>query len=231
MNKSRLIRLLIPGLGLALSAPTGAAEIIGKVNLAGESQMVIATTRIGIALFPLEGQRLPTRESRDFTIAVNNLRLTPNYIVANPGDSVRFINHDKDYFKLFSPSENQSFDILLEPVGRANQASIELSRVNAMHVFCRIHAGTYGRIDVVGTPYTRMVASGESFEFRGLQPGRWKLRASAPGAETRELEVQAMTAPPPIKLNLQSLVLAQSIAGELHEPVVIDQLFPAQPGF
>ncbi len=228
-----LMRTLSLGIALGGYQAAHAAEFVGKVLLKGGMQNPVAQVapRIGVALYPLEGQPVPRRTTREFTIEVNNQRLNPSYVLANPGDTVRFVNRDHDYFRLFSPSSQQSLEIDLEPAQGRNQSRIDLLHEDALHVFCRIHAGTYGRIDVVNTPLIRAVAAGETFEFRDLQPGRWKLRISAPGAETRELEVLAMTAPPVLDVELESLVLARTSHDELHEPVGVEQLFPNQPGY
>jgi hypothetical protein len=76
-----------------------------------------------------------------------------------------------------------------------------------------------------------MVNAGDSFEFRDLAPGKWRIRVAAPGAETRIVEALALTAPPPVQIQLSVKGFNPEARGAAPvQAVAIEQLYPNRPG-
>lgn len=227
-----LLHLIAAGVLLSACQTLFAAEIRGRVSLTqtGLFNADQQSVPVSVALFPAEGQALSRRPSQRIRIEVRDRRLTPDYLVAQPGDRLEFVNRDQSHYQLFTTSLNASFDLALQPSGQDDRESIRLKQEDTLNVFCRIHASTFARIDVLDTPYARIIRPNSDFEFTGLAPGQWRLRVAAPGAETREIEVLAMTAPPPLEITLPVRGGHQGKSGDIQPQLGVEQLFPAEPG-
>ncbi|HEY9199928.1 MAG TPA: hypothetical protein VIR60_11215 [Gammaproteobacteria bacterium] len=222
-------------LNMALAGATvSAAEIRGSVsvqqgglfNERGEGRQDIP---VSVALFPAEGQSLPRASVQQQEMTVSGSRIQPLYTALPRGSRLRFHSEDGVHHELFTHSHTQPLSVRLDRAGMGSESVVALDEAGDLHWFCRIHAKSYARVDVVDTPLVRMLHAGESFEFRDLQPGKWRLRVAAPGAETRIVEALALTAPPPLQIPLAVKGLAQD-ARAPAQPVAIEQLFPSQPG-
>lgn len=212
-----------------------AAEIRGTVSV---QQTGLFSARgdglknfpISVALYPAEGQLVPRHGSEQHEVVLNS-QISPLYLAIPRGDSLRFENQDGVYHELFTHSHTKSLNIRLDREGMGREKSVTLNDIGDMHWFCHIHAKSYLRIDVVDTPLVRMVQAGESFEFRDLPTGKWLLRIAAPGAETKTLETEAVTAPPPVQVQLTVKGFSQGGIGVASpQAASIEQLFPSQPG-
>lgn len=230
--------ITLTAFALCLALPSSvlmAAEIRGTVSV---QQTGLFSARsdglknfpISVALYPAEGQSVPLHAPEQHEVMLDS-QINPLYLAIPRGDSLRFENQDSVYHELFTHSHTQPLNIRLDREGMGREKSITLNNVGDLHWFCRIHAKSYLRIDVVDTPLVRMVQSGGSFEFRDLQTGKWILRVAAPGAETKTLETEAVTAPPPVQMQLTVKGFSRDILGVASpQAASIDQLFPSQPG-
>lgn len=221
-------------LSLALaSLAAGAAEIRGSVSVQhggvfDDRGVALRDFPVSVALYPAEGQGVPRGGLVEHELSVDGNRIQPLYLAVKRGDRVRFRHEDGIFHELFSHSKAQPFELHLDRAGSDDNASLILKEAADMHWFCRIHAKSYARIDVLETPLIRMLRDGEGFEFRDLAPGKWLLRVAAPGAETRIIEATAMTAPPPLQIELA--VLGFGLAGDPPRSVAVEELFPGRPG-
>jgi hypothetical protein len=219
---------------LSMSIP--AAEVRGAVSvqqgmLFGASGSVPKDIPVSVALFPGEGQPLPLRGAARHDVRLQNSEIEPLYLAFPRGDRVRFRNQGGVYHELFAHSQGQPIELRLDRAGLGSEGTLTLSDSADLHWFCRIHAKSYARIDVLDTPLVLMVRADEPFEFRNLAPGKWLLRIAAPGADTRILEVQALTAPPPLQVRLTVKGFSHRAGGVMApRSVAIEQLFPSQPG-
>lgn len=222
--------LLVAGL------PASAAEVRGVVSvqqtgLFDDHGEVLKAVPVSVALFPAEGQAVPRRGGADHTLAVAGSRILPVYLAIPRGDRVRFENQDNVYHELFTHSRAHALELRLDRSGSGRAATLPLNEAVDLHWFCRIHAKSYARIDVLDTPLVRMLNAGDSFEFRDLAPGKWRVRVAAPGAETQIVEALALTAPPPLRIQLAVKGFNPEAPGAASAPAVaIEQLFPNQPG-
>lgn len=219
---------------LALAGPVAAAaEIRGSVSVQqggvfSERGEALKEFPVSVALYPAEGQGVPYAAPTEHGMSIAGNRIQPLYLAVKRGDRVRFRNQDGVFHELFSHSKAQPFEVRLDRAGLGAETRLTLTDVADLHWFCRIHAKSYARIDVLDTPLVRMLRAGDSFEFRDLAPGKWLVRVAAPGAETRMLEATAMTAPPPLRVELA----VKGFGLDLAPPraVAVEELFPSQPG-
>jgi plastocyanin len=224
------------GLFLVLFAGAGpAAEVTGTVQLkrtglfraeAGAGPM----GGVSVSLEPLEGQPWPrVRRETAHRMVFKDKRPRPPFLTVRRGDSVSLVNEDEVYHEIFALSPAQPIEARL---GKASQGTdarhrVELGVTGTWHLFCRIHSRMYARIDAVDSPLIQTVEPNEAFRFSGLRPGRWSLRAAALGAETRQLEVVALTGPPPVEVevSVKGGGASTSLDG-LPVQGRIDQLYP-----
>lgn len=222
-------------LGL-LSVPILAAEVRGAVSVqqgmfSDASGSVETDIPVSVALFPGAGQPLPWRTSARHDVSLLNSEIEPLYLAFPRGDRVRFRNQGGVYHELFAHSQRHPIELRLDRAGRGSESTLTLSDSADLHWFCRIHAKSYARIDVLDTPLVLMVRADEPFEFSNLAPGKWLLRVAAPGADTRVLEVQALTAPPPLQVQLTVKGFGHHADGATPpQGLAVEQLFPSQPG-
>ena len=222
---------------LTVSAAARAAEVRGVVTVQqtgifNDRVESIKSLPVSVALYPAEGQTLARPAAVEHVITVAGNRIAPLYLALSRGDRLRFENQDDVYHQLFTHSNKHPIQLRLEPNDLGRTAEIVLNEVVDLHWFCHIHAKSYARIDVLDTSLVRMVTPGDIFEFRDLPVGKWRLRVAAPGAETRIVEAQALTAPPPLQIRLDVKGFNQSGRGAMPvQAVAIEQLFPTQPGF
>lgn len=232
-----LLPLFTLALGLLLvGPPLAAAEIRGSVTvlksgLFSEGGDDLRDIPVSVALFPAEGQAVPRAAPVQQELTLSGNGIQPLYLAVPRGSSLHFRGLDDVHHELFTHSRTQPLSVLLDPAATGREARVALETPGDLHWFCRIHAKSYARVDVVDTPLVRMLHAGESFEFRDLPPGKWRLRVAAPGAETRIVEAVALTAPPPLQIPLTVKGIAPEPGGTMATPsVAIEQLFPSQPG-
>lgn len=209
--RSRQTDKLCAGM-LLLALYTGlsqAAEIRGTVSV--DYQGLFAKNDaarkhpVSVALLPVGRSAPPPRNARTRRVEIIANRMQPAFITVRRGDRVEFVNRDNVYHELFTLSAGNARRIRIGKAGEpGDRATLRLSEIGTNHFFCRIHNKSYARIDVVETPYIRMIEPGGSFEFSRLKPGPWRLRVATPAAETAWIDVSAVTSPPPLQLMLKS---------------------------
>lgn len=219
---------------VAVSLPVSAAEVEGTVTIAYQGMFEADTnTRpqpVSVALLPAQGQHVVPRRPRQHRIEIVGNRMSPAFFTVKKGDTVRFVNRDGVYHEVFYLSPGKPWSARLDRAGsrKATSPALRLDTPGTTHFFCRIHNKSYARVDVVDTSYLETVESGRPFHFVGLAKGRWKLRLAAPAAETRWVEVSAITSPPPLALQLVSHGGGQGQGqgqGQLNAQAGVEQLY------
>lgn len=229
LNSEWLYRAILAWFA-AVSPPASAAEVEGTVTIAYQGMFAADTnTRhqpVSVALLPAQGQHVVPRRPRQHRIEIMGNRMSPAFITVKKGDTVRFVNRDGVYHEVFYLSPGKPWSARLDRAGssKATSPALRLNTPGTTHFFCRIHNKSYARVDVVDTSYLETVESGRSFHFVGLAKGRWKLRLAAPAAETRWVEVSAITSPPPLALQLVSHGGGQG-EGQLKAQAGVEQLY------
>lgn len=203
------------------SADLAAAQVRGTVVREGAP-----AGPVSVALFPLGGQALPAPRARDHRIALDERRFQPSYVVARVGDSLLLVNHDAVHHVITAPYAPQLLQVALSGAGTADaQASVRFTKPGTWYLFCRIHPSRYARVDVLSTPLATMAGADGSFSFDDVPPGRWRLRAAARGAEAVSQDLDAFTAPPPVRIVLP----ARPAAAAGRDGERVEDLFPS-PG-
>jgi plastocyanin len=214
----------------ALSASACAAEVSGTVAIDHQGlfgpEASAQAYPVSVALVPDQGQAVQPGSSRLQRIEIRGNRMHPPFLTIQKGDRVEFINRDTVFHQLFSLSRGEPLSIQLGKAGghTSDRTTFDLTETGTTHFFCRIHNKSYARIDVVDTPYLKTIQTGQSFHFSGLAPGRWQLRLASPAAETRWIEVRALTSPPPLQLILASRDGGKG-PGKLKSQSGIEQLY------
>jgi len=217
------------------SGALAAAEVKGTVSVDYQGLFrpgeTAAAHPVSVVLVPATGQRARLRATGHRTIEIAGNRMQPAFLTVQQGDVVEFVNRDDVYHELFTLSSGQPVKIRLGKAGDSSmdRTTLKLEQEGTIHFFCRIHSKSYARIDVVNSPYIQMVHPGEHFSFKGLRPGRWRLRLAAPGAETEWLDVAAVTSPPPLQLTLVSRVGGVGHSAVSSNGDDVDQLYRPLP--
>lgn len=200
-----LLAILVLAPNLVVSA-----EVRGRVDFVYKGIFTSGTDSrkqpIAVALLPVGNRQVPKSKAQIHHMEIAGNRISPSYLTAQRGDRVIFVNTDGVYHQLFSLSKDIPFEVTLEKAehGRPKQTVLNLEKAGTVHIFCRIHNKSYARLDVLETPYQQMITAGQPFNFSSLESGRWMLRLASPAAETRLIPVDAITSPPPLKLELVS---------------------------
>lgn len=200
-----VILIAVAGPELAVSAEVrGSVEFVynGIFNTGADTR----NQPVAVALLPVGNRQIPQSKAAIHHMEIADNRIQPSFLTAQRGDRVIFVNTDTVYHQLFSLSKDVPFDVTLGKAdsGKPKQASLELEHAGTVHIFCRIHNKSYARLDVLETPYQQMITAGQPFYFSKLQAGRWMLRLASPVAETRLIPVDAISSPPPLRLELAS---------------------------
>lgn len=219
-------------LAVSVAGAVRSAEIAGQVTLKsgglfGSDRSVKATGGVSVALLPLDGQPLPARPPATHRVVISRNAVQPVFITIRPGDTLQFVNEDNVYYKLFSLSRIQPFEIDLGKTGRDASQVIRLTDPGTWHVFCRIHGNLYFRVDVVDSPYISELDADNAFHFDRLAPGRWQVRLASPGSEVMTLETTAITTPPPLRIVMPVKGGESTRARlDLGNTGLIEQLYP-----
>lgn len=206
-------------LGCMSASELRAAEVRGSVEISRQGLFKTESSQllpsVAVALLPAEDQRMPESKRRSYRIEISGNRMRPAFLAVERGSMLEVVNRDDVYHELFSMSPAEPVSARLNKAGEAGEdrVSVDFTQSGTTHLFCRIHKKSYARVDVVDTSYLQIVKPGQSFRFTGLEPGNWKLRLSAPAAETRWIDVTALTSPPMLELELAAY------GGGMHTPL------------
>lgn len=220
---------------IGLATMAGAAELRGSATLEFQGLFSgtadASETRISVAALPPAGAVRPDAPRRVHQVRIHNNHIAPAYLAISRGDRLVFENDDAVHHELFSLSETDPLTVHLAPHGEpgARSRSLVFDQAKVLHLFCRIHPRSYARVDVVDTPWVRMIRPGESFEFRNLASGRWRLRFAAPAAETRLVEAVALTRPPPLQVTLVARGARSRTEADQRRVLAVSDLFPGAP--
>lgn len=231
MNLLNAIKLSAAAWVLLCSGWLNAAEVRGTVSMDYHGLYRTGSTAqvqpISVALLPGEGQKTVPRGTRKHRIEIIDNRMHPAFLTVKTGDRIEFTNRDAVFHELFSLSQGNPMKARL---GKAEgkkrpKAEFALDSSGTTHFFCRIHNKSYARVDAVDTSYLQTLQPGGEFRFVGLAPGHWRLRMAASAAETRWVDVTAMTKPPMLDLVLTSHTGGTGDTGEFAASQKVQDLY------
>jgi plastocyanin len=111
---------------------------------------------------------------KEVAIRRRDQRFSPSFVVVTAGQSVRFNNEDEIYHRIFSYSESNRFDLGI--LRRGSSKTVTLEHPGAVRFYCSLHPGERGTIFVAPSPYFDTIYPPDTYEIRGVPPGRYRLR-------------------------------------------------------
>lgn len=126
-----------------------------------------------VTLEPADG-KFRRRAPRQRVMEQRNRQFAPRVMIVPVGSTVTFPNFDPVYHNVFSTSEVKSFDLGLYRNGQSRDMTFE--REGIISLGCNLHANMSAHIAVVSAPHYAVARDGK-FNFKSLDPGKYRLRA------------------------------------------------------
>ncbi len=228
-----LVTVLLALTSYCSVAIAAAAEIRGVVSIKNtglfHAEGDTGPVRISVTALPLDAQTLPETPEQVHVMVLEDKQLQPAFMTIQKGDYIEFVNKDPVYHELFSLSKGAPVAMQLGKAGtHGMRRAVQFAESAEWRLFCRIHSKMYARVDVIDSPYIRMMDEGGDFAFDGLDAGEWQIRVAAPGAVTSSANVMAMIAPPPVQIDLYTLggSWQQNRTGRDHSRDLVETLYP-----
>jgi hemoglobin len=141
-----------------------------------------------VELYPQAG-RYPKRTPKRRIVEQRNKTFSPRLLAVPPGSTVAFPNFDNFYHNVFSSSSTHPFDIGLYKDGKSRD--MKFDRTGLIRLGCNVHANMAAFIFVIDAPNYVPVDGAKPFNFRSLEPGKYKARVwTERSAEPTETEIK-----------------------------------------
>jgi plastocyanin len=141
-----------------------------------------------VELYPLTG-RYAKRTPKHRIVEQRNKTFSPHLLAVPPGSTVAFPNFDNFYHNVFSSSATQPFDIGLYKDGQSRE--MKFDKTGLVRLGCNVHANMAAFVFVIDAPAYVPVDGAKEFNFRSLEPGKYKARVwSERSAEPIETEIK-----------------------------------------
>lgn len=164
---------------LFLLQATGAVAGVIRVSAAVTRDPVVELIALdSIAVAPAKDTVL---------IDQHDLAFLPRSLVVTVGTTVRFRNSDPILHNVFSPLGPDGFDLGTYPQTTARVH--RFTEPGEWIVLCHVHPEMVAYISVVGSPWHAVADRDGRFTIAGLPPGRYRLSARVPGAQSVSREV------------------------------------------
>jgi len=166
------LAVLVFAILLAASLAAGAAEITGRVTVLsqdGEQPL----TRFGHAVVYIEGIETPP-PADPAVMDQKNKEFVPRLLPVVKGQEIRFLNSDKVQHNVFSPHEQEPFDLGLYPSGEFK--SVRLNSLRRHKVYCNLHKNMVADIIVLPNRYFGLTDEVGRYRIEGLPEGNYELR-------------------------------------------------------
>jgi truncated hemoglobin YjbI len=148
-----------------------------KGSLAGTVKVDGKTLAEGFGVVTLEpaSGHFRRRPPRQRFMEQRNRQFAPRLLVVPVGSTVTFPNFDTVYHNVYSRSDIKSFDLGLYKNGQAREMVFDKEGI--IRLGCNLHANMSAHIAVVSAPHYTITDGQGRFNFKSLEPGRYKLRA------------------------------------------------------
>jgi len=141
-----------------------------------------------VELYPVGG-RYAKRTAKHRVVEQRNKQFSPRLLAVPPGSTVAFPNYDSFYHNVFSTAPTQKFDLGLYKEGQSRE--IKFEKTGLVRLGCNVHANMASFIFVIDAPAYVPVDGAKEFNFRSLEPGKYKARVwSERSAEPAESEIK-----------------------------------------
>lgn len=183
-----------------------------------------APLRLGVALAPANGQRMPDTPRAKHRLALHGDGFQPTYLTMAVGDRLIIDNQDAVFHQLEAYRFQDHWSRVLGKAGGGHSSvELEMDRAGVWHVFCRLHRHGYARVEVVAARYLFSAEAPGEWELSGLPPGRYRVRVYD-GIRPQTLSVEAYTAPTPTRVQVSAGTRTQS--RDSHTPLSLTELYP-----
>jgi len=207
--------VLVFAILLATSLAAGAAEITGRVTvLSKEGQQPLK--RFDHAVVFIEGLETPP-PGEPAAMDQTNKEFVPRLLPVVRGQEIRILNSDKVQHNVFSPHEQEPFDLGLYPAGGSK--SVRLQALKRHKIYCMIHKSMVADIFVLSNRYF------------GVTDGNGRYRIDAPPEGDYVLRVWHVFGGAdqiPIRVGKQTLTVDFTIRSSQTIEEVLDH--PGKPG-
>lgn len=141
-----------------------------------------------VELYPIGGKHAK-RTPKHRVVEQRNKTFSPHLLAVPPGSTVAFPNFDSFYHNVFSTSPTQPFDIGLYKDGQSRE--MKFDKPGLIRLGCNVHANMASFIFVIDAPAYVPVDGATPFNFRSLEPGKYKARVwSERSAEPIEQDIR-----------------------------------------
>jgi hypothetical protein len=179
MTANRLILLnnsstaLVAGLlWLSMTVAAGAIEISGQITVLNREGQPLA--RFDHAVVFIEGVETPP-PAGPAIMDQRNKEFMPRLLAIVKGQELRFLNSDRFQHNVFSPHEQEPFDLGLYPAGEFK--SVRLNSLRRHKVYCNLHKNMVADIFVLPNRFFSLTDGVGRYRIQGLPEGEYVLRA------------------------------------------------------
>jgi len=156
---------------LLVSAPyAGAAEVAGKVTLAGGKERADASNTV----VWIEGARRAAGAAKG-QMRSSSKRFEPRVVAVSKSATVEFPNADPIYHNVFSVSGANRFDLGLYRSGSSKSKTFD--QPGLVRIYCNIHPQMVGFVMVVDSDFVAVTGPDGAFRFDNVPPGPYVVRA------------------------------------------------------
>ncbi len=170
--KPPLIALVAGLLWLLTAVAAGAGEISGQVTVLNREGQPLA--RFDQAVVFIEGVETPP-PAEPAVMDQRNKEFVPRLLPVVKGQEIRFLNSDKIQHNVFSPHEQEPFDLGLYPSGESK--SVRLNSLRRHKVYCNLHKNMVADIFVISNRFFSLTDDAGRYRIQGLPEGEYVLRA------------------------------------------------------
>ncbi|MEZ4360074.1 MAG: carboxypeptidase regulatory-like domain-containing protein [Kofleriaceae bacterium] len=150
--------------------PKVEGSLTGVVQIAG-----VGGARLGLVTLDPIGRRGRSRPPRRRVIEQRGREFAPRLTAISVGSTIAFPNFDTVFHNVFSTSASTPFDLGLYRSGEAREFTF--TKEGIIRLGCNLHANMTAYIAVVAAAHYTVTDDAGRFEFRHLQPGKYKLSA------------------------------------------------------
>ncbi len=174
--------VLIPSMGTAQATVTGRIEIRDKKGLAGD---------VDATLIWLEGGSGAAGAPQRTEVKTFDKTFLPGVVLLPVGSTIAFPNQDPFDHNVFATSGPRVFDLGL--YGQNQTRSVTFDKPGLARIYCNVHAKMALTVLVHPTAFATRADKGGRFQFAGVPPGTYTLRAwhERGGEKTQTVTVPA----------------------------------------
>ncbi len=166
------------------NGPQLAASLTGTITVDGKPLEGVGL----VELYPANG-KFAKRTPKKRVVEQRNKQFLPRLLAVPPGSTVAFPNYDSFYHNVFSTAPTKQFDLGLYKEGQSRE--IKFDKTGLVRLGCNVHASMASFIFVIDAPAYVPVDGAKEFNFRSLEPGKYKARVwSEKSAEPIEQEIR-----------------------------------------